>query len=392
MKLLIITENIGQTAPGIVFEKLIQGLSVHHEVTILVANFESSIDLSKVKNVIISRKLNIHQRIFKLLTALFGVNPYDLYWSVKSIRKLNKLSSTEFDIILSFISFHHYKGLIAGHLYSKNEKIKHAVHSLDAIPPPGWPENRLYSKGVSRFIRRYLGNVDIFFTTNHQMLDYQLGTFKHKIGLITNVIYNPGQSEPKIFSFNYDELDTYNFVYTGGIYHVRKAVYIIAGFQRLLKSYPNSKLQFLGSQLPENLFSMLNGNEYKKIEIIPFTKNLDSYYEKATALIDIDAAIDNDVFLSSKMPNYLMINRIIICETGINSTSRHLFQGINSIIQCDHNADQLCLAMKMAIKMRNTAKYDDRNQVVKLFKLENIINELNKSLADLCNSDNKIDR
>jgi glycosyltransferase involved in cell wall biosynthesis len=386
MKILILTENVGQTAPGIVFEKLIQGLSIHHDLTVLSANFESSSDLSKVKNVIISRKLNIHQRIFKLLIALFGVNPYDLYWSVKSIRKLNDLSSTKFDIILSFISFHHYKGLIAGHFYSKNGKIKHAVHSLDAIPPPGWPKNRLYSRGVKRLIRCYLRNVDVFFTTNPQMLDYQLGTFKHKMGLLTNVIYNPGQVDPKIFK--HCEFDTNNFVYTGGIYQVRKADYIVAGFQRLLKSHPNSKLQFVGSQLPEDLLSMLYENEYKKIEIVPFTKNLDPYYEKATALIDIDADIENDVFLSSKMPNYLMINRIIICETGTNSPSRHLFKGINSIIQCDHDADQLYLAMKMAIKMRNTVSFDDRSQVVKLFKLENIISEFNKSFANLCQSNN----
>jgi hypothetical protein len=35
--------------------------------------------------------------------------------------------------------------------------------------------------------------------------------------------------------------------------------------------------------------------------------------------VDIDADIENDVFISSKFFNYLMINRKILCITGKNS-------------------------------------------------------------------------
>lgn len=41
--------------------------------------------------------------------------------------------------------------------------------------------------------------------------------------------------------------------------------------------------------------------------------------------IDIYADIENDVFLSSKMSSYLLCDRPIICETGVNSPSRHVF-------------------------------------------------------------------
>lgn len=45
MKILIITKNFGKTAPGIVFEKLIQGLSISNEIDVLAADFVLSIEL-----------------------------------------------------------------------------------------------------------------------------------------------------------------------------------------------------------------------------------------------------------------------------------------------------------------------------------------------------------
>ena len=93
--------------------------------------------------------------------------------------------------------------------------------------------------------------------------------------------------------------------------------------------------------------------------------------------------MENDIFLSSKMSSYLMINRIIITETGLNSPSRHLFKGISSIIQCEHNADQLYNAMRSAIEMKETITFDDRKAISQLFKIENIIGELTKSLESL---------
>lgn len=56
MKILIITMHVGKTAPGIVFEKLIEGLSASHEIDLLVSEFVPSVDLSQLANVIISKK------------------------------------------------------------------------------------------------------------------------------------------------------------------------------------------------------------------------------------------------------------------------------------------------------------------------------------------------
>ena len=114
------------------------------------------------------------------------------------------------------------------------------------------------------------------------------------------------------------------------------------------------------------------------IEIHPFTRDLDPFYKNATALIDIDADLENDVFLSSKIVNYLNINRIIISETGLNSPSRHLFKEISSIIHCDHNSDELYEAMIKSNLIRSNISYEDRLAAIEIFSVEKNIEKFEK--------------
>jgi hypothetical protein len=378
MKILAITMNVGKTVPGIVSERIIQGISFMHNIDILTAEYKPSIDLPNVSKIVISKKCTPHPRIEKLLISIFGVSPYDWFWAWKSKKQLKSARCDHYDIIISYLSFQNYAALITGKYLSKRYKSKYAVHCLDAIPAPfGWLNYDWFYKGLIKMMKKYLSSIDALFSTNHQMLNYQLSTFKPKKNLITSVIYTPGQNKVKLFPRPDQEIN--NFVYTGGIYGLRKSKYILDGFEKLLEVYPSSKLVFIGSLLSSLSLSGLKPETLLKIEIFPFTFNLEPYYNCATALLDIDADIDKDVFLSSKVTNYIMINRIIICETGINSPAHNLFKDIDSIILCSHDSDQLCEAMKQAILLKQSISFNDRNKVIRLFQIENIVDQLNKS-------------
>jgi hypothetical protein len=238
-----------------------------------------------------------------------------------------------------------------------------------------------YRCGVLKMIAKYFCKIDGFFSSNQQMLEYQLKLFVPKKGMISGVIYNPGM----INNSEYPKSDSSsnNFVYTGGIYGVRKVSYLLKAFEQLLITHPESKLIFVGSHIEEIYLSGLEPETRNKIEIVPFAKDLSDYYRKATALIDIDADIENDVFLSSKITNYIRVNRIIISQTGNNSPSRHIFAGISSVIQCEHNATQLCEAMKKSIILKESIEYVDRGLVQEIFDVGIIVNKLNTDLERL---------
>lgn len=375
MRILIISPLVGRTAPGIVFEKLINGLAKHHQIDVLTSEYSPTTISNDINNVVTVDKLKINGRAFKLLIALLSFCPTDYLWAYKS---LSKIKDQKYDLIFSMLSYHHYFALISGVIISKKLRTKLAVYSVDGVPAPnGWPENRFYYKGVCNLIKKNLSSADAFFASNEQMLMYQLGTFVNKPKLLADVVFNPGSAEFKEYEF---KNKTNIFLYTGAIYSVRKAEYLIEGFEMLLSIYPTSKLIFVGTRLSDELLNNLSNHTLAHIEIKEFTADLTEYYRDATALIDIDADIENDVFLSSKITNYLMVNRIIISETGKNSPSRCLFSNIKSIIQCNHDSKELFQAMQFAIENRSFIDFDDRKEVINKFNTESVVDNLNENL------------
>ncbi|MGN5955382.1 hypothetical protein ACP6L2_12300 [Sphingobacterium lactis] len=379
MKILIIADNIGRTAPGIVFERLVQGLSKKNELDLLVTSFEPSLDLSLVKNIYLEKNIELHPRISKFLIGLFAINPFDYFWSKRNSKKV---LNNDYDLILCFVSFHHYLPLVASVILKKQMGIKAAVYSVDAIPAPkGWPDNEFYRAGVYRMMKKYLPKFDGLFSSNQKMLDYQLSTFDRENKVLADVVFNPGISAQHNYVLQENEFN--NFVYTGGIYGVRKVDYVFKAFEKLLLTYPKSRLIFVGSVIEPGKLDNIKPEAREKILVEPFAKDLSAYYKSATALIDIDADIENDVFLSSKITNYIMCNRIIISETGKNSPSRDLFKGIRSIVQCNHDSEELLNAMVFAIENYKIMTYEDRKEVIDSFSLESVVDSFNKNLNSL---------
>src|ERR1035441_3844425 len=121
MKILIITMNVGRTSPGIVFQRLINGLSEFHEIDLLTADYDPSIKLERVSKVIVFNYKEMNRFIIKMFISIFAMNPIDIYFAQKVISKC----SNKYDLILSFISFNHYLPLIAGNKLAKKLKLKH---------------------------------------------------------------------------------------------------------------------------------------------------------------------------------------------------------------------------------------------------------------------------
>ena len=376
MKILIISKNIGRTAPGIVIEKLVNGLSKFHNIDLLTSDYDPSFTLSTIKNVYEIKEKPIHPRIFKFIVSLFGFYPFDWWWARKGLELVQTKESGKYDLIFSILSLHHYTPLIAGVYIKKKLSAKFAVHTLDAIPAPiAWPENKFYFQRVKNMMWKYLPECDLISSTNEEMLKYQLSTFLPKKGLLTEIIYNPTHGEME--SYPYCPTNKNVFIFTGGLYGLRKSKYILPAFKEVLLKYPNSTLEFFGSYISKKDLDVFTFEEQKKVIIHPFTRDLNEYYKQSIALIDIDADLPNDVFISSKIVNYLTINRIIISETSVNSPSRRIFKGIPSIFQCNHDINELATAMKKAIELKNNIDFRDREKTLLLFSINSAVEKLN---------------
>src|ERR1700761_8836019 len=101
MKILIITTNRRYSAPGIVFERLIDGLSKHHIIDVLTAEMETLYDLSSVRNILSVKKVDNRNKVNRILTIVFNTNPVDIFWAKKSLVQIKKRKLYDYDLVFS---------------------------------------------------------------------------------------------------------------------------------------------------------------------------------------------------------------------------------------------------------------------------------------------------
>lgn len=379
MKILIIAGRVGKTAPGIVFERLIKGLAEYHQIDILTSNFSPSIDLGSIGEIAIIPLIFTHPRLEETSISFFHKNIIDIIWANKARKIIHK----NYDLIFSFVSSNNVYSLAAGVKLSSYLKTKHYTYFVDAIPAPnGWIKNDRYFNGLKKIVNSYLYSVDGYFAANEKMLQYQLTTFKQKVNLKSGVIYNPSRVD-SLQSYSTKKIKSNMFLYTGGIYGLRTPKYVLVAFKNILKKYPDSTLEFVGTFFPEHYLNNFTLEEKEKVFFHPYTTDLTEHYQRSIALIDIDANTANDVFLSSKIANYLFINRLIISITGENSPARNLFSNIPSILICNHEVLEIERAMEKAILEHDNIYFTDRVEVQNLFTIKNTISTINDYISAL---------
>lgn len=237
----------------------------------------------------------------------------------------------------------------------------HATYFVDAVPTPAWWGGS--SRGIDLFMRRYTKELSLFASSNPWMLEYQRNYISSSCAH-TTTLYTPSSDEAMTIGAKTEPSEPV-FLYTGSLYGLRTPKYIFEAFRRFLVLHPNAELRFVGTNV--NIINSVSDEIKNNVTIVGFTKDLTPHYAAATALIDVDANCDNDIFLSSKITNYLRISRPIICETGANSPTRNLFSKTSGVFVCRHNADDIFEAM---IKCCEQYEDFDRKEECQLFNPE----------------------
>ncbi len=67
---------------------------------------------------------------------------------------------------------------------------------------------------------------------------------------------------------------------------------------------------------------------------------------------------------------YLPINRQILCETSPDSPTHSLLDGLDSVIICNHNEEELYQGMIKAINNVDTVNYSDREELLKELSID----------------------
>jgi hypothetical protein len=351
MKTLVITTSYGDNAPGKVYSALVEKLRNDYNFDIDVIT--TAISEISTEPVLLFKRKYIHHRIRKVAVGLFAKDVFDCILSRKIVKKID---INKYDFVFSMISLHNFLPLYLGNEIQKlRPEIEWSVYSVDAIPPPVcWGTYGYYRNGLIKMMNKFLRKVDHLYFSNEVMLEYQLNLLEHEFKGRKGYIY----TLPQILQFTRyqkEEEHSFNFLYTGGIYEARKPDELIKAFYDFANIQTASKLYFVGTNPMAINLEKYDETFKSKIIFVRYTNDLKFYYKLADVLIDIDAAFENDVFVSSKFFNYLMVDRPILCITSNNSPTSLIVEKykIPEVYVVNHISDIILQTMLKIFENQN---------------------------------------
>ena len=378
MNIAFITLQIGNSAFGQVTERLVKALGNKPDVSLFV--FTSSSTIQNASNIYAYKYFRLFgDRIDKILYVVLGLDLKSILWETVFFLKFYKrIKTLSIDVIYCYTSREAKPVLNIGYWFSKVLKLPYVIHFCDPIPPPaGWQKSELYRKSLKRPVRKYLKAADLISMNNERMLSFMQQEYKMDILTKSFVVPDSCVSERKFFEVQ--KTGKYVLSYIGVFYTLaRTPTKLIYGFSKAFEQNPNIHLKIIGKNHIDLKYYNITEPCKSNIEIIRWVADVEEYIVKSDVLIDIDADIENDVFISSKLKAYLTYNRPILSITGINSPSyNHLIDIKESVIISSHDEDEIGRSILASVKKCRTAiDYSDRNTLIEQFDVSNVADNI----------------
>jgi hypothetical protein len=175
--------------------------------------------------------------------------------------------------------------------------------------------------------------------------------------------------EPVFFP-DHERSDEATLVYAGTFSGKRTARPLLKGFALYLQYSPSSSFYFVGPQASAILPEACRLKIAERIKIWPWVKNPRTFFEQASILVAVDSADGEAVFLSTKLIEYLVVNRPVLLLSPRESPGAQLTQRFCSTVKlvCNENARAICEGM-IFLKYTKSDKdeYLDRFKIMEEF-------------------------
>ena len=380
MKIVLICQIDKKNGPtGVVAKKLVDEL-INQTESLIICNFGDFLfdgyKLNRVFNISAS-SFPKKEMLSKLIYMFFKYPLHEIPSILKAFIKTKSIIKKFNPDVTMVIT--HSEGLnliLLGDLLRKTSGSKFYVHSTDPIPAPSyWYNNMRLHKGLVKSTKTILKNVDYLSLSNQFMLNYELkllGEFK-KNTLQSFVVHNPSELI-SLNNFDTKSDSKVRFLYFGNIYHKRQPDLLIKVFLKLVDKYPNFILQFAGIRHPKLDKYDIPSHLVNNIELLQYTDNPSEYLTKADVLVDFDAPFKDDVYISSKVINYLTVEKPIFSLTPENSPTSKLLESCKqTIVVSNYEEDMVYDGLIKAHLLSNqNLNYDERNNIIESYNVKNI--------------------
>lgn len=373
MNILLITYYFGETASGLISKRVAEALALKGlDIEVVTSSkiedgYNDKIHVHSIISPI--KKGCVLGRILAKLreSRLVLINHY--FWEIRSKWYASKLvSNKHIDIVYSRSS--PIDACIVGDYIKKKYGIPIVQHFSDPIPAPyEYLPSSNRRRLLTKLVRDILTSCDLASYGNLDMLNYIMK--QCDLDINNKVFISPDMaSGDSIIYIERKKRDLLIFTYLGNIYGGRNPYVLFDALNELIKT---------GLSLELRIYSQLDTVDivkYPFVKCYPKTNDIISALADSDILVDLDGDDLIPVFISSKLKDYLLINRPILSITPNNSPSSRLLKGLETVCVSNNNLNSILTGVKQLLLDIPEEKYNERALLVNQFSPNNVANTI----------------
>jgi len=164
------------------------------------------------------------------------------------------------------------------------------------------------------------------------------------------------------------------FLYAGRFYGHRSPDALLAGLALYLKCNSTAVFRFLGADPVPILRIAGELGITDNIEVLPFSRDVISHFKDANVLVALDAMVGEPVFLSTKIVEYLMVDRfVLLVSPSASPASRLVRRFSDTALQVSGDPYEIANGMNdMALRAYTKESFVSRFDGIKDYSAESV--------------------
>ncbi len=373
MNILLISYNFGSTASGIVTYRVAkQFIAIGHQVSIVTSvngTIENDLNIIECKPLVPDNSFIIRLSRWLIRTFLKDSLEYNYLWRYRAYKKCKSLiKECKYDLV--YCRTTPIDSCYVGDRLKREFDVKLLQHFADPVPSIYSTKNCWRLSKLKRDFRDILRRADYISFGTQEMLDYQLNELNFDFSNKAFVSPDSASSGRPVFISRVKH-DSLTLLYLGGFGDQRNPFPLFEAVRQMNDCGERVDL-LVYSNKPRTL-----NYSNKYIFFLGRTNDVMKALAECDICIDLDIIADNSVFISSKIKDYLLINRPILLITKDNSPTYKLCRNCRTIFSTYNCSDMIvkCL-MSINKEMPVDNEYTERESILNYFSPSTIVNSI----------------
>ena len=368
-KILFITYSFGFSSPvGAGAERVVKALA---RLGTFVYVITSSVYKGRIDNVKIITRQNaprIPARFTEAFSNFTGREVGHIIWEIKAFRSARKILKRDPGIVAVYTRSLPISVCPIGIKIKKQYHLPLMMHFTDPIPAPiEWAPNNESRVRMIRQMKDYIPNADLISFGNRHMLQYEERTLGVSLSEKAFISQDPSAYQFITLPAREEGDSSVRLVFLGNIYGNRNPAHLFEAISNV-NDKKNITLNLYGNN--KGSFPSFVINRNRTNDILAVMKNAD-------ILVDIDGDDKDPVFISSKLRDYLSVNRPVLAISPKDSPSREVLEGLKTVQISSNNTAEIQEAILRLLKMEfSESDYKERIPIVSSFNPDNIAREI----------------